>query len=296
MKTVEAYAKVNLGLDVIGTREDGYHLVRLVMQTIDLHDTLMFKEAHEGVSLSIMAETKEKGGKELDVSSLPSDGRNLCVKAARLLMEDAKVDRGVDITLVKRVPFEAGLGGGSADAAAVLNGLNEWWELGYAKERLAALGLKVGADVPYLVYGGSMLAEGIGERLTPLSFAHAGMRVLLAKPSFGAATGEIYGAFDACSDPIHPDIDQLIETMAGISKEDFCASLGNALEAVTAAKHPLIKDLEKEMKKAGALAAMMTGSGPTVFGLFDDETTMKEAYQLISVAYPECLLFESHLR
>ncbi|MBR1627963.1 MAG: hypothetical protein IJ679_01685, partial [Lachnospiraceae bacterium] len=268
MISERAYAKVNLGLDVLGRREDGYHLVRLVMQTIDLYDSLTLEQCPEAegeISLSIVpgdagfgsdgeqgnvsfepngeagdavfepngeagdavfgsnGEARDAvfesghatGAGALDVSALPTDDRNLCVRAARALLEDAGRSDGIRIELVKRIPFEAGLGGGSTDAAAVLRGVNELLHLDYTNEKLAEIGLKIGADVPYLVYGGCFLAEGIGERLTRVDSRAKEVSLLLVKPDFGAGTGGIYGAFDALPDPFHPDIDGLIGALRG---------------------------------------------------------------------------------
>ena len=214
-------------------------------------------------------------GARVDPSSLPIDDSNLCIKAARALLADAGCRKGVHITLIKRVPFEAGLGGGSADAAAVLNGLNELLGLSYTKEKLAEIGLSVGADVP----------EGIGERITPIEAAVEDVSVLLVKPDFGAATGGIYSAFDALSDPLHPDIDGLIRALCAGDLPQAAGKMGNALEGVTAASHPEMEEIKEEIKKAGALAAAMTGSGPTIFGLFSDADLCRQA---------AALLFEAH--
>lgn len=312
MVTLDAHAKINLGLDVLGRRADGYHEVRMVMQTLDLCDTVTLdvisgadagartageRQAKAGNAKRTVSEGKadERGtvgqfemknnihltitsdDPMIDVSLLPTDGRNLCVKAVEALLADAGVRASVDIHLVKRIPFEAGLAGGSTDAAAVLKGLNELLDLHYTNEELAEIGVKLGADVPYCIYGGAMLAEGIGEELTVIEPSVPALPVLLVKPDFGISTGGIYDRLDAVERPTHPDIDGLLEAVRSGKPRQIAGRLGNILEEVTVAENPKLQEIKTGLVKYGALGALMTGSGPTVFGVFADEETMGAA-------------------
>lgn len=320
MVTLDACAKINLGLDVLGRRADGYHEVRMVMQTLDLCDTVTLDVVSgvntgertvetkqvkvDNVSQAVSAgkvdgrgtakESEMKNNIRLtiasndsmiDVSPLPTDGRNLCVKAAEALLMDAGVCANVDIHLVKRIPFEAGLAGGSTDAAAVLKGLNELLDLHYTNEQLAEVGVKIGADVPYCIYGGTMLAEGIGEELTAIEPSVPALPVLLVKPDFGVSTGGIYDRLDAVEQPTHPDIDGLLEAIQSGKPRRIAERLGNILEEVTVAENPKLKEIKTELIKCGAMGALMTGSGPTVFGVFEDEGTMGRAESELEKKY-----------
>ena len=290
MIELKAYAKINLGLEVAGLREDGYHLVRLVMQTLDLYDTITIKKntaQKNEIEMEILPGDEENA---FNIAALPTDDGNLCIRAAKALLSDAGVNAGIRIELKKKIPFEAGLGGGSSDAACVLRGVNELLSLGYTNRRLEKIAVEIGADVPYLLYGGSMLCEGIGEKLSQIDSKLPEVYVVLVKPDFGAQTGGIYSAYDSLKEPFHPDIDGLAASMEKGDLKGLCALCGNALEEVTAGKHPMIYEIEDEMKKAGALAAKMTGSGPTVYGIFSDEDKANEAKSLLKESFNGCFV------
>ena len=273
MISLEAYAKINIGLDVTGQREDGYHLVRMVMQSIGLSDTVTI-EKRDGEEVCLTIAAGEDGP---DISTLPTDDGNLCVRAAKALLEDARIQEGLAIHLVKRIPSEAGLGGGSADAAAVLRGVNQVFHLGYTKERLVEIGLRLGADIPFCIYGGTMLAEGIGEVLTPIEPPLRDVYLLLIKPGYGESTGGIYTALDALADPMHPDIDTMAEAIRQGDLYRLGCTMGNILEEVVFEKSPDLRKIKEDITKAGSLGALMSGSGATVYGVFQEKAKAEQA-------------------
>lgn len=266
---LKALAKINLGLDVLGRRENGYHDVRMVMQTIYLYDNVTLNKTEEsGISL------------KTNLSYLPVDDKNIAYKAAKMLMEEFNIEDGIEIILDKHIPVAAGMAGGSSNAAAVLVGMNRLFELGLSRQELMDRGVKLGADVPYCIMRGTVLAEGIGEILTPLA-PMPKCFVLVAKPGISVSTKTVYEKLDAHEIEDHPDIDGVI---AGLNAGDLkmvAASMGNVLERVTIEAHPIIEEIKKVMKEEGAWGAMMSGSGPTVFGIFDDKTVAKRAGQKI---------------
>ena len=266
---LKALAKINLGLDVTGVRENGYHDVRMVMQTINLFDDVTLKK------------TAEPGIKvKTNLSYLPINNDNIAYKAAKLLIDEFGIQEGVEITLDKHIPVAAGLAGGSSNAAAVLVGMNEMFQLNLNQQELMDRGVKLGADVPYCIMQGTALSEGIGEILSPLPPMPA-CSILIAKPGISVSTKVVYEKLDSKPIEKHPDIDAIMD---GLAKEDLwkiAASLGNVLETVTIEDHPVIEDIKDAMKEAGALNAMMSGSGPTVFGIFDDVELAKAAAEKI---------------
>lgn len=256
--TLSANAKINLTLDILGTREDGYHEVAMIMQEISLHDTLSMGKINQGISLTIAIEG-QKG-------TLPADESNLCWKAAALVQKEYNLQEGVEIHLTKRIPMAAGLAGGSADAAAVLNGMNHLFRLGMTETRLCELGARLGSDIPFCIMGGTMLATGRGEVLTRLpSFPR--LSVVLAKPPVGVSTAWAYKNYDAGYDGPHPDNEAMLEAIHGGDAHKAAGLLCNVLEGVTETEHPVIADYKRLMMEHGAMASMMSGSGPTVFGL-----------------------------
>lgn len=266
---LKALAKINLGLDVLGKRENGYHDVKMVMQSIYLYDDVkIVRKQAPGIEL------------ETNLYFLPTDENNIAYKAAKMLIDEFKIQEGVDIFLNKHIPVSAGMAGGSTNAAAVLYGMNILFELGLSKEELMKRGVKLGADVPYCIMRGTVLAEGIGEELTSLP-AMPKCTVLIAKPSISVSTKAVYEALDSKEIVDHPDIDGLIK---GLEKADLsliASSMGNVLEDVTIPMHPVIEKIKNVMKKEGALNAMMSGSGPTVFGLFQSRARAKAAQEKI---------------
>ncbi len=264
--SIKALAKINLGLDVVRRREDGYHEVKMVMQTIHLFDRLEMKRT---VSPGIHIET--------NLSFLPTNENNLIYKAAKLLMDEFSIDEGIFVNLQKHIPVAAGMAGGSTDAAGVLYGMNKMFDLGLTKEDLMRRGVKIGADVPYCIMRGTALAEGIGEKLTALP-PMVKCPVLIAKPQISVSTKYVYENLRLSADTQHPDIDTLVEDIARKNLGKIAADMGNLLETVTIPAYPVIADIKRQMLEHGALGAMMSGSGPTVFGLFAEEDTAEAAF------------------
>lgn len=258
-----AYAKINLGLDVIRRREDGYHEVKMIMQTVNIWDRLTFCASSEpGIELAV------------EGAALPSGKDNLIYRAAELLIKEKNIRQGVKITLEKNIPVAAGMAGGSTDAAAVFHGLNELFELSMSLEDLKKLGVRIGADVPYCIMGGTALSEGIGEILTPLPAPPACI-LLVAKPDIDVSTKFVYEHLQADKRKVHPDIDGMIKAIKNGDLSGIAERMENVLETVTIKEYPVIDQIKKQMKTEGAANALMSGSGPTVFGIF----TEKEAAQ-----------------
>ncbi len=253
--TLQAMAKVNLGLDVIRRLENGYHEVRMIMQTVHLYDELTFETADAGIHLQV------------DRQDLPGDETNLVYKAAKLIMEEHPVSGGVKITLKKQIPMAAGLAGGSSDAAAVFHGLNRLFSIGMDVEEMKRLGVRIGADVPFCIVGGTMLSEGIGERLTPLpgiSEAH----LVIARPDIHVSTKYVYENLHVEQVAHHPDMDRVEAAVRDGDLDNMCYYMENILETVTERKYPEISEIKTRLKNCGAITALMSGSGPSVFGIF----------------------------
>ncbi|MFV0464998.1 MAG: 4-(cytidine 5'-diphospho)-2-C-methyl-D-erythritol kinase [Lachnospiraceae bacterium] len=263
---VKALAKINLGLDVVRKREDGYHDVRMIMQTIHLFDQLTIKKI---MTPEIRIVT--------NLSFLPVNENNLVFKAAKMLIDEFDLKHGVDIQLKKHIPVAAGMAGGSTDAAAVLYAMNEMYGLKLRRKDLVERGIKIGADVPYCLMRGTALAEGIGEKLRSLP-PMVKCPVLIAKPSISVSTKYVYENLRLDGSVRHPDIDRLVREIRKGDVREIAANMGNILESVTIGQYPIIQEIKDFMKVNGALNAMMSGSGPTVFGLFEDEATATMAY------------------
>lgn len=267
-KTVreKAYAKVNLGLDVLRKREDGYHEVKMVMQTIGICDELIISTSADTHGVTLKA----------DVDNLPLDDTNLIVKAANLIIEKYGIKQGVEVKLIKNIPMSAGLAGGSSDAAATLRAMNRLFGLGLTDEELCRLGVKIGADVPYCIRGGTYLAEGLGEILTKLPEVPQ-CTVLVAKPKFGVSTGYVYQSLRLDQVRKHPDVDVVVESIKKNDLKGIAFNMENILETVTIRDYPFIQIIKDIMNDFGALKALMSGSGPTVFGLFDNKANAERA-------------------
>lgn len=269
MMKQKAYAKVNIGLDVLRRRPDGYHELKMIMQTVDICDELTFEREREpGIQLRI------------DGADLPADERNLAYRAAALLMEEKHIREGVSITLKKRIPIAAGMAGGSADAAAVMRGLNALFAMGYSTKSLQKLGVKLGADIPYCISGGTMLSEGIGEVLTPLP-APPDCHLVVAKPDVDVSTAFVYRNLRADSLPFHPDIDGMAKALAAGDLKGITDRMGNVLETVTVREYPVIDRIKKRMCGLGAENALMSGSGPTVFGIYKEKETAENTAEVL---------------
>ncbi len=253
--SIRAYAKVNFTLDVTNKRENGYHDVRMVMQQIDLHDIVTLEKREEGISL----ESKNK--------FLPKDHTNIAWKAAKAVAEHVNKELGVHIKIEKNIPVAAGLAGGSTDAAAVIRGMNKIYELGLSLNEMMEIGVTIGADVPFCIMGGTALAEGIGENLSSIELEKS-FWMVLAKPSLGVSTKKIYEALDYKKIENHPETEAMIGAVQCGDIGAVSGLLGNVLEPVTLSLYPSVGDLKLKMKEFGACGTLMSGSGPSVFGLF----------------------------
>lgn len=262
---LKALGKINLGLDVLGRRPNGYHDVRMVMQTVYLYDQILLEKTDkEGISL------------ETNLFYLPVNENNLAYRATKMLIDEFAIKEGVHISLEKHIPVAAGMAGGSSNAAAVLYGMNRLFQLGLTDQELMDRGVQLGADVPYCIMRGTVLAEGIGEKLTPLP-AMPKCHVLLAKPPISVSTHKVYEKLDAQKVTKHPDIDGILLGLQTGDLKKITSSMGNVLENVTITEYPQIERIKDVMKEEGALNAMMSGSGPTVFGIYDDKMLARRA-------------------
>lgn len=272
-----AHAKINLGLDVVDKREDGYHNIRTIMQTIGICDCIRIERYPEGEGkIHIISNSEE----------IPEGPSNLIWKAARVLMDDLPQIEGLKITLEKNIPVAAGLAGGSTDAAATLRGLNEMFSLGLDDAALCACAARVGADVPFLIRGGTALAEGIGEVLTPLPSPPQAV-LLLAKPAVSISTKEAYESLSLDAGIRHPDMDGCVKNLKDGNMKGFARKLENIFEPGIIADHPVILQLKRIMEEKGALAACMSGSGPTVYGMFSKLQDAVQARKQICEMYPD---------
>lgn len=274
---IKAYAKINIALDVVGKREDGYHLLRMIMQTIDLYDEVEVEKNNSGISI------------KCNKHYVPTDERNLAYKAAKLFKETYSIDDGVDIVINKFIPVSAGLAGGSTDAAAVLKLMNKIFNVNADVHELRALGLKLGADVPYCISGGTALCEGIGEKITELKRFKDKILILI-KPPFGVSTKEVYKEFDLSKAIFHPKIEELIKSMENDDLTFVSNNMKNLLENVTLRKYKVISRIKEETISNGAKGTMMSGSGPTVFAFFDDMLQAQMCYDVMRKKYKDVFI------
>ena len=264
---LKARAKINLGLDVLRRREDGYHEVKMVMQTVDLFDDLSFRKLEEDC---ILVST--------DKEELAGDESNLVYKAVKLVKDTFGIRRGVAADLTKRIPMAAGMAGGSADAAAAIHGMDRLFSLGLSLEEKQKLGVKIGADVPYCLMGGTALSEGIGEKLTALP-APPPAFLVIAKPDIDVSTAFVYANLHVDTLKRHPDIDGMVRCIREGDLRGIAARMENVLETVTAVRYPVVEEIKSFLKEEGALNALMSGSGPTVFGIYEEERTAEKAFE-----------------
>ena len=266
---MKALAKVNLGLDVIRRREDGYHEVKMIMQTLNLYDRVTLeKREQDGITL------------ETNLSYLPVDQENIAYRAARMLMDEFQIPGGLYIYIEKNIPVAAGMAGGSTDGAAVLYGMNQIYELGLTKQQLMERGVRLGADVPYCIMRGTVLSEGIGEILTPVA-PMPDCYILVAKPPISVSTKHVYQGLKLDQIEMYPDIDGMVEALEAQDLLGITSRMENVLETVTIPEHPEIQQIKDQMMEAGALNAMMSGSGPTVFGIFKDKEQGMKASEYV---------------
>ena len=289
MIKIKAYAKINIALDVLDRRDDGYHDVRMIMNQIGLHDVVSLKLNDSGeISLSS------------DSSDIPRDGSNLAYKAAVLffeaLAEKHNKKDGVSIHIEKNIPVSAGLAGGSTDAAAVLKGLNELYNFILKRDELLNMGASIGSDVPYCIMGGCAYAYGRGEKLRHLESPDKAY-VLLVKPGFGVSTGEAYGAIDKASDNIHPDVSSIKKILEerSASIADIAPYMGNTFENVICSAHPVLKDIIDRIEKTGPIKTMMSGSGPSVFAMFERKEEAENAANKLKSEYSNLDIYVTEL-
>lgn len=262
---LKARAKINLGLDVVRRREDGYHEVKMVMQMLRLYDQIDIEKTQEA---GILVRS--------NLSFLPTDERNIAYKAAKVMIDQFGLEQGVIIRIEKHIPVAAGMAGGSTDCAAVLYGMNKLFGLRLNQKKLREIGVKLGADVPYCLMRQTALSEGIGEILTPISPLQD-CPILIAKPSVSVSTRHVYEHLKLDEQTMHPDIDGIVTALADGDLYGVTDRMANVLETVTVPEHPVIDEIKKQMMASGAVNALMSGSGPTVFGIFDDEEKAKKA-------------------
>lgn len=274
---IKAYAKINIALDIVGKRDDGYHLLRMIMQSIDLYDTIEINKVNSGINL------------KCNKHYVPTDERNLAYKAAKIFMETYSIGSGVEIELIKHIPVSAGLAGGSTDAAGVLKLMNKMFNINASEEELKALGLKLGADVPYCISGGTALCEGVGEKITQLKGFKDKILVLI-KPPFGVSTKEVYKSFDLTKVIFHPRIEALIEAMGNDDLYFVANNMKNLLENVTLRRHRVLMNIKEEVKIEGSIGTMMSGSGPTVFAFFDDMLKAQVCYDNMKKKYKDVFI------
>ncbi|MCR5634819.1 MAG: 4-(cytidine 5'-diphospho)-2-C-methyl-D-erythritol kinase [Lachnospiraceae bacterium] len=271
--TLKAYAKINIGLDVTGKTDNGYHLLKTVMQQVDLYDVITIERAEKGINFSC------------DSKDVPSDDTNLAVKAAKLMTETYGIKEGVNISLNKNIPVAAGMAGGSTDGAAVIIGINKVFDLDLTMQEMIDIGVKIGADIPFCIQGGCAIAEGIGEKLRELD-NRTDMYTLIAKPPINVSTVHVYKTLK-WQEVIHPDMDRVIKGIMAGSMDDIVAGMGNVLESVTCSEYDIINELKKAMLDIGASGSLMSGSGPTVFGLFKSKEEAMSAEKRLKDLYPD---------
>lgn len=274
---IKAYAKINISLDIVGKRDDGYHLLKMIMQGIDLYDVIDVDKQKTGITITC------------NKSYVPLDERNLAYKAAQLFKDTYNIKSGVKINITKNIPVSAGLAGGSTDGAAVLKIMNKIFGVNVHDEELKKIGLKLGADIPYCIEGGTALCEGIGEKLTPLD-SFKDKVIVLVKPSFGVSTKEVYKNFDLKKVKKHPDTEKLIEAMKSNDLRYVAGNMRNLLENVTLRKHKVLINIKEEMNRCGALGSMMSGSGPTVFAFFDDMLKAQNCFEKMKIRYKDVFI------
>lgn len=266
---LKAYGKINLGLDVIRKRPDGYHDLDMVMQMVDVYDDVILTRL-EGTEIVVRTDT-----------TVLSNGKdNLAYMAAKMLMDEFGIAQGLEITIRKRIPIAGGMAGGSSDCAATLTGVNQMFDLGLGKEELMERGVRLGADVPYCILGGTAIARGIGEILTPLPTPPK-CHVIIAKPPVSVSTAFVYGNIKPDKIEKRPDIEAMVSAIKAQNLYKLAESLYNVMEDITVPKYPIIQEIKTVMLENGALNSIMSGSGPTVFGLYDDIEKAEQTVELL---------------
>lgn len=253
---IDAHAKINLSLDVLKRREDGYHELEMIMQQLALKDVVTIEERASGLTI-------ESNSKEI-----PLNTSNLAYKAYNIIVEKFNIKKGIHIYIEKNIPVAGGLAGGSTDAAAVLKGLNTLWELNLSEEQLMDIGLRIGADVPYCIMGGTALAKGIGEKLTRIN-SFSNRHILIANPGFNISTAYVYNNLKLDKITDRPQTEALLRHIESGDTKLVAKEMKNVLETVTIKENPILNKIKEQMLVHGALGSLMSGSGPTIFGIFD---------------------------
>ncbi len=280
---LKSRAKINLSIDVLGKRKDGYHLVEMIMQTIDLYDIIKIKElSTEDIVI------------KSDSSDIPLDEGNIVYKAINLLKNKFKINKGVEVFIQKNIPIAAGMAGGSSNAAAVLVGLNKLWQLNLSDVELQEIGFKLGADVPFCICGGAVLASGVGEELTYIKGLHKDISILVCKPDLFVSTKDVYGGLDLENIQNRPDNKLLIDCLNRDDIDIVASNMVNVLETVTSKYHKEINEIEKIMIENKALGSMMSGSGPTVFGLFENKEQALRGKEKLLEKYSQVYVVNSN--
>ena len=280
---LKSRAKINLSIDVLGKREDGYHLVEMIMQTIDLYDSIKISSLNED-KIIIKSNSLE----------IPLNNDNIVYKAANLIKNKFNINSGVEIYIEKNIPVAAGMAGGSSNAAAVLVGLNNLWDLGLNEEELKNIGLKLGADVPFCISGQAALAENIGEKLTKIEGLSEDIFILVCKPDLFVSTKEIYEAIDSKEIERRPNNKLLINLLKEKDIEELSRNMYNVLEEVTKDKYPVIDKIERIMMQNNALGSMMSGSGPTVFGLYNKKEYAERCKKILLQEFKQVYVVKSN--
>lgn len=280
---LKSRAKINLSLDVMGKRPDGYHEVEMIMQQIDLYDNIWLRE-RDDQEIKIFT----------NCEYIPSNPSNIAYKAADKLRKELSISKGINIYIDKRIPVAAGLAGGSSNAAAVLQGLNTLWNLGLSKKELMDIGATIGADVPFCILGGTALAQGIGEKLTPIDSGIRNTWFVLAKPPISVSTGEVYGQLDLSKIVNRPNTKELIDAIVEGNLYSVSENMRNVLETITEAKYSAISEIKRKMMEYNALGAMMSGSGPTVFAIYKNYERAKSAYEHLSLFYKQSYMVQAY--
>ncbi len=277
--SLPAYAKINLTLDILGKRPDGYHDMRMIMQSVALYDKLTVEKTESGIHL------------DSDLRFLPKNGKNLAQRAAELFFSELKISAGASICLRKSIPVSAGLAGGSTDAAAVFKALDMLYETHLTQNELCTLGKKLGADIPFCLTGGTALVEGIGEKITPLSpIPHC--HIVLCKPHFGVSTAYVFSKINCSKLKEHPDTKGIINAIDTGDLSALAHRLYNVMETVTAEEHCEIAEIKTMLLDNGAIGCAMSGSGPTVFGIFDNLDNARKAKESLNKSYSEVYITE----
>lgn len=274
---LESHGKINLSLDVLYKREDGYHELNTIMQEIDLKDTIILKEIDKGIEI------------QCNDKDVPLDQKNLVYKAWEKMTDITGENRGIHITIEKQIPVASGLAGGSSNAATVLKGLNKLWDLKLSQKELMDIGLEIGADVPFCIMGGTAYARGVGEKLIKLKPFSQKM-VLLANPGIPISTANVYNSLNLDSKKNNININQIIKFIEKGDLFNLAKNMSNTMEKVVIEKYPIIDEIKKGMIKCGALGSLMSGSGPTVFGLFDDEDKLNKCKRELERKIPKVLI------